>query len=81
MRPPRSSSTETPRRLSSWRSQAIAKDPKRWEAYDFAGQIAMLLEDYDMAKVMFQKALQNAPPENRPDIQFKLDDLNKRTAK
>jgi hypothetical protein len=59
---------------------AIAKEPKRWEGYEFAGQIAVLLEDYSMGASMFEKALESAPAEYRPDIQYKLDDLKKKAA-
>ena len=60
---------------------AIAREPKRWEGYEFAGQIAVMLEDYGLGTSMFQKALECAPAEYQPDIRNKLDDLKKRAAK
>jgi pSer/pThr/pTyr-binding forkhead associated (FHA) protein len=60
---------------------AIGKESNRWEGYEFAGQLAGMLEDYGKATSMMQKALQLAPAESREDIQYKLDDLKQKMEK
>jgi Tfp pilus assembly protein PilF len=59
---------------------AIEKDKSRWDGYEFAGQIAGTLKDYDLAISMFRKALMLAPADNRQAVQYKLDDVKQKMA-
>jgi Tfp pilus assembly protein PilF len=59
---------------------AIEKDRGRWDGYEFAGQIAGALKDYELASSMFRKALMLAPADNRQDVQYKLDDVKQKMA-
>ena len=59
---------------------AIAKESGRWEGYEFGGQLAERLGDFPAADSMFEDALKFAPPENRQDIQFKINALKLKLA-
>lgn len=60
---------------------AIAKDPTKWEGYEFAGQLEEKIEDYATAVSFFEQALQKAPADARQDIQYKLDALKQKEAR
>jgi hypothetical protein len=60
---------------------AIAKEPGKWEGYEFAGQLEEQVGNYGDAVTFLEQALQKAPSDAKQDIQYKLDALKQKEAK
>jgi hypothetical protein len=60
---------------------AIAKEPGKWEGYEFAGQLEEQVGNYGDAVTFLDQALQKAPSDAKQDIQYKLDALKQKEAK